>query len=160
MRGSGQQSGDSRRQALGERYVTGRVRPAGMRVAEAESADDGAVVQNGNDQRGTWREPAVQLRAHAADRHPVIVNDAAAQRRLAGTDHGCDGAHQIVASNRRTRDQRPHLAGKMRRAVRGGDTAQRARRGEVNEAEVGKARKRFAHASIERASSCSDSRGL
>lgn len=120
-----------------------------MRVTEAEGAEGDAVLQQRNDERGTRREFAVQLRTRTADFRGVVVDDALTQCRLVRSHDEGDGADQIITADRRPPDQHAHRAGQVRGAVRGSDTAQCARRRDVDEAEVGEVRNGFADASIE-----------
>jgi hypothetical protein len=153
MRGSGECRGNPRREPLGQRHVLRAVRAAGVRVAKAQRAKHLMVGHDRDDERGGRRQLALK-RGRRAAAHAVVVSvDSGTERWLARSHDGRGGAGEVVTPNGTRADHGAHVASEVTRTVAGGDAAKRPRRGEVDEIEVGEARKRRARGAT-RASMC------
>lgn len=130
-----------------------RVRSAGLRVAEAQRADDVAVAQDRDNEGGGWCELPLQLRQRAAPAGVFFRIDRGPQARLARPHDERDGAGEVIAPDRASGNQRAHLARNLAGAVRGRHTSKRAGGDDVHEIEIGKARQRFACGAIDHAKS-------
>jgi hypothetical protein len=142
MRCGGQGRANPCRQALGQRHVLRAVRPAGVRVAEAQRPNHLVVAHDRNDERRRRGESALQHCRRAAARALIVAVNAAAQRGLARAHDGSGSAGEVVAPDRPRADHGAHLAGEFARAVPGGDAPERSWRGDVYEVEVGETGKR------------------
>lgn len=141
--------GQTRRQPFSEGHLVPGVRPARVRVAEAQGAQHHAVAHQWNHQRGGRRELAMQPCHRAPGRRIVIVINGGAEHRLARADDAGDGAHQIVAADRPRGDERAHVAGEARGAVARRHASQRAGSRDVHQAEVAEAGQCFARRTVD-----------
>ena len=132
------------------------VRPAGVRVAEAQRAQYLAVADDRDDQRRGRRQFLLKPGGGAAMRAVVVAVDLAAERRLFRAHDKGDGARKIVATNAVGADEGAHVAGEQPRAVGGRDAAKRAGGGgaDVNKAEISEARERSPGRALERTPMC------
>jgi hypothetical protein len=144
MRGGGQRRGNPCREALGQRHVLRAVRPAGVRVAKAQRAKHLVINHDRDDEGGRRGQPALQRGRGAAAHAVVVCVNTGTERRLARSHDERGGAGKVVAPDGTGTDHRAHVAGELAGAMTGGDAAKRPRRGDMDEVEVGEARKRGA----------------
>ena len=98
------------------------------------------VGHDRDDEGGRRRQLAVKRGRRAAALAVVVSVNTGTKRRFAGAHHGRGGAGEVITPDGTGTDHRPHVASEVPRTVAGGDAAKRARRGEVDEIEVGEAR--------------------
>lgn len=129
------------------------VRSSGVRVTEAEGADDGTVAHDRDDESGCRREFAMQLRNRTAGGAVAVGVNRRSKRGPAGSHDRGYRADQVVAPDAVSGDEHAHVAREVGGAVCAGNAAQRARSGEVKEAEISQTGKRVAQAAFERTAS-------
>jgi hypothetical protein len=145
MRGGGRQrGGNPRREPLGQPHVLRAVRSTRIRVAKAQRAKHLMVGHDRDDEGGRRRQPALK-RCRRAAAHAVVVSvNTGTERRFARAHNGRGGTGQIVTPDGTGADHRAHVPSEVTRTVARGDAAKRPRCGDVDEIEVGEARKRRA----------------